>query len=95
MLWTFLITVVITGAVHALALMLPNMFSGGSARKMSSFEQSTLKFSGYWLDNAVWLAGVVAGLSFIVFLPLFLRRVKAANRRDSDVAATAPPPGHS
>ena len=94
-LWSFLVAVVVTGAVHALALTLPNSLSAGSARQMSAFEQFAHKFSETWLVNVVPLAAAVAVGSFLLALPLFLLRVKASNRRDSGAGLAPPPPGNS
>jgi hypothetical protein len=94
-LWSFLVAVVVTGAVHALALTLPNMLSAGSARQMSGFERFAHKFSETWLVNVGVLAAAVAGGSFLLSLPLFLARVRAANRRDSGAELAPPPPGNS
>lgn len=95
MLWSFLAAVLVTGIAHALAVVLPDQLSKGAARQASSFEKLANRFSEYWLTNVMWLAALVAALSFALVLPLLLARARAASRRDSGAESVAPPPGNS
>jgi hypothetical protein len=82
LLWSVLISVLITGAVHAAATLLPNWFSARHARQ-SAVEATAARFSEYWLMNALWLGGVVTLLCFAAVFALMCLRAKASSQRDS------------
>lgn len=87
--------VIITGIAHGLAVMLPDQLSKGAARQASSFEKMANRFSEYWLINAVWLAALVAILSFAIVFAWFLMRAKSASPAGSGAESTPAPPGNS
>ena len=64
---------------------------------MSSFERFANGFSKYWLDNAVWLALLVAAVTFALVLALLLTRVKSksASPAGSGAESIPAPPGNS
>jgi hypothetical protein len=80
-LWSIVVAVLITGGVHALAMMLPDWFSARSSRNASSFEKFASRFSEVWLANAFVLAAIVAVVCFVIVLALLLWRATAAQRR--------------
>jgi len=82
LLWSLIIAVVITGAVHAAAMLLPDWFSARQTRQ-SSMEATATRFSEYWLMNALWLGGVVAFACFALVFAVMCWRAKSSSRRDS------------
>jgi hypothetical protein len=94
-LWSFLAAVLITGLAHAMAVVLPDQLSKGAARQASSFEKFANRFAEYWLTNVIWLAALVAGLSFALVLALLLMRAKSASPAGSGAESVPAPPGNS
>jgi len=90
-LWSLVVAVAVTGVVHALAFNLPDYYSSRSSRDAGSFEKFASRFSAAWMDNAFVWAAVVAGVTFIVVLPLLLWRASANARRVT--ASTSPGSG--
>ena len=74
--------VVITGAVHATATMLPDWFSARNV-KQSAAESAAARFSEYWLMNALWLGGIVVLISCVMVFALMSWRLKSSSRPGS------------
>ena len=81
LLWSVIVAVVITGAVHAAAMKLPDWFSARGV-KQSNLEAAAARFSEYWLMNALWLAGIVALVTCVIAFAL-LYRFKSSTRPGS------------
>jgi hypothetical protein len=83
--WSAIFAIVITGAVHALAVTLPEHLSSRGARRPSVFEQRANAFSSVWLENSPVLPAVVAAGCFVLIalLWLALSRPKASSPPDS------------
>jgi hypothetical protein len=82
LLWSIIISVVITGAVHAAATLLPDWFSARHTRQ-SALEATAVRFSEYWLMNALWLGGVMAVACFVIVFAVMCLRAKSSSRRDN------------
>jgi hypothetical protein len=82
LLWSVIIAVIVTGAVHAVATLLPDWFSARHTRQ-SAFEATAVRFSEYWLMNAAWLGGVLAVTCFAVVFAAMCLRAKSSSRRDN------------
>ncbi len=82
LLWSLIIAVIITGAIHAAATTLPDWFSARNT-KQSAAESAAARFSEYWLTNALWLGGVVVLISFAIVFALMSWRLKSSSRPGS------------
>ena len=80
--WSVIIAVVITGAIHAAATTLPDWFSARNV-KGSNLEALAAGFSEYWLMNALWLAGIVTFVAALIVFAAFSWRLKSSNRPGS------------
>ena len=69
-------------ALHVLAVKLPEHFSAHGARQASAMEQKANAFSNFWLTNALWFPGVVAGACFILASALWWQAVSTGSAPD-------------
>lgn len=80
---SLVVAVVVTGIIHALAFNLPDWLSARGSRQAGSFEKLVSRFSEAWMANAFMWAGIVAGATFVIVLPLLLWRTSASARRST------------
>ena len=94
LLWSVILGVIITGAVHAAAMILPDWFSSRNV-KQSALEGTVARFSEFWLMNALWLGGGLVFMASAVVFALLSWRLRFSNQRGSGVEPKVPPPGNS
>ena len=94
LLWSVILGVIITGAVHAAAMILPDWFSSRNV-KQSALEGTVARFSEFWLMNALWLGGGLVFMASAVVFALLAWRLRFSNQRGSGVEPKVPPPGNS
>ena len=83
LLWSVIIAAILTGGVHAAAMVLPDWITGHGARQ-SAVESAVTRFSEYWLMNAVWLGGATAAIACVVMFALLRRRPKSSSPPGND-----------
>jgi hypothetical protein len=83
--WSAVLAVLITGALHVLAVTLPEHYSSHGARQASAMEQRVNAFSAFWLNNSPWFPAVLAAVCFALSSALWLlaRRAKFSTPHDS------------
>jgi hypothetical protein len=84
LLWSVILGVIITGAVHAAAMILPDWLSSRNA-KQSALEAAVARISEFWLMNALWLGGGLIFLASVLAFALLAWRLKFSNQRGSGV----------